>query len=350
MTENRNASLDGLRGIAVLAVMCAHFTGPFQAAGPTIASKVLSAGWIGVDLFFALSGFLITRRLTEYRGSDAARLLSFWRNRALRIFPAYYLFLVACAVLDMTPGPSYWLYYCNWLQPWHDSEIYSIRSHLWSLSVEEQFYFLWPIAVIWLRPPALVKWCVGLSALAFVLRLLCVSHSLPPQFLYRATCFRMDALLCGAFAALVEPRVVKAVGCLGLFLAGGTLVVSRGLPFDEPLVQVVGFTGLALTFSWLVLAASGSFARRLLTRRWLVACGKYSYSAYLIHWPFAMSVWKRVTRAHLSLPATLALAVTEMALVMGAAALIYELIEKHFLRLKRNAPIAQSPALSVTIR
>jgi len=332
--------------------MCAHFTGPFQPSGELDKqlSQVLSAGWIGVDLFFALSGFLITRRLREYHGVHALRLLSFWRNRMLRIFPAYYVLLMLYAVFDRAPGPSYWLYYSNWVQPWHDSEIYSIRSHLWSLAVEEQFYLLWPIAVIWLKPAHLIRCCVGLSALALLLRALGVGHALSPHFLYRATCFRMDALLWGAFAALVQPRVIKYAGYLGLLLVAGTVVICRGLPYDAKAVQVVGFSGLALTFAWLVAAASRNVGGRFLGQRWLVACGKYSYAAYLIHWPLAMSVWMRLVRARLSLPITLLLAIGEMAFVMAAAALVYELLEKHFLRLKVSSESDQPAPLSVTMR
>src|SRR5687767_2907742 len=165
-------ALDGLRGIAIILVMLHHFTyyRPNSGIDAQIAS-VLFFGWAGVDLFFVLSGFLITGILLDTR--DSKRYFStFYARRTLRIFPLYYLVLLLAFVVlpkfpalhpvllgqvgpvDLPPQWPYWLYLTNfsiadggWVHGWVDVA--------WSLAIEEQFYLVWPL-MIWLCPPRLV--------------------------------------------------------------------------------------------------------------------------------------------------------------------------------------------------
>ena len=164
-------ALDGLRGIAIILVMLHHFTYYRPTSGiDALIGSVLFFGWTGVDLFFVLSGFLITGILLDTRGSERY-FTSFYARRTLRIFPLYYLVLFLAFVVlpkfpavhpvlagqaDVPPQWPYWLYLTNfsiadrgWVHGWVDVA--------WSLAIEEQFYLVWPL-VIWLCPPRLVAW------------------------------------------------------------------------------------------------------------------------------------------------------------------------------------------------
>ncbi|MGC4064047.1 MAG: acyltransferase [Polyangiaceae bacterium] len=332
----RQPALDGLRGIALLTVLCFHFSGPFQSSaqvGRTM-ERVLASGWIGVELFFALSGFLITRSLLELEGPWQSRLLVFWRNRALRIFPAYFAFLIGCSLLDAVPRPSYWVYLSNWVQPSMPSEIYSYRSHLWSLAVEEQFYFLWPAAVLGLTRPKLVKLCIGVFLVSASLRAYQVHIGASDHFIYRATCFRMDSLALGSLAALVPGAAMNRSLALGGAALLATIVTARSLAYDDSVVQWLGYPALALLFAGLVAATSRGWAERVLRHPLFTMCGKYSYGAYLLHWPLAMALWKPVSAARLTPAAMMGLVALEVGVTLVMAFCVYHGLEKHFLRLK----------------
>jgi len=159
-------ALDGLRGIAIILVMLHHFTyyRPTSGIDEQIVS-VLIFFWTGVDLFFVLSGFLITGILLDTRGNERY-FTSFYARRILRIFPLYYLILFLALVVlpkfpavhtvligqdasvDLPPQWPYWLYLTNfsiadrgWVHGWVDVA--------WSLAIEEQFYLIWPLVVWW---------------------------------------------------------------------------------------------------------------------------------------------------------------------------------------------------------
>ncbi len=162
-------ALDGLRGIAIILVMLHHFTNYRPTSGiDGLIGSVVFFWWTGVDLFFVLSGFLITGILLDTRGSERY-FTTFYARRILRIFPLYYLVLFLAFVVlpkfpavhpvlagqaDLPPQWPYWLYLTNfsiadrgWGHGWVDVG--------WSLAIEEQFYLVWPL-VIWLCPPRLV--------------------------------------------------------------------------------------------------------------------------------------------------------------------------------------------------
>src|SRR5687768_1805284 len=172
-------ALDGLRGTAVIAVLVCHYA---VLLPRTPAVGLLEIGWAGVDLFFVLSGFLITGILLDARGTPHY-LRNFYARRALRIFPLYYGFLAVTLLVSLAvklaPGasheglrhlwaaqPSLWTYTANyWMpaqtawSPWSEVVI-----PLWSLSVEEQFYLVWPLVVCRLSERGLVRLCVGIVA------------------------------------------------------------------------------------------------------------------------------------------------------------------------------------------
>ncbi len=180
----RVASLDGLRALAVLAVVLHH-------------GGAMSVGWLGVDLFFVLSGFLITTLLVrEHQQAGAISLPRFWGRRVLRLMPAYWLYIGSVTVLLLAssqplvahagfrPGTfiaSMWCYFQNYLPMGGFSEYQALTRHLWSLCVEEQFYFIWPVVCVFamrLRRPEIVGWM--LLAAILLRRSLELSQSAPP--------------------------------------------------------------------------------------------------------------------------------------------------------------------------
>src|ERR1700690_217140 len=209
-------ALDGIRGVAIILVMFHHFEGliPPCNLGVRCMKLMLSYGWAGVDLFFALSGFLITGILLDTRHANNY-FSAFYARRVLRIFPLYYSVLIAilavAAVLNPRPHsvplPAdqklYFLYLTNWLVLWKGRWGPNILGHFWSLAVEEQFYLIWPLGVWLLISPRLARVAVGASVIALLARIFWVLHSGPSQAIVLATVTRMDALLCGALGAIL---------------------------------------------------------------------------------------------------------------------------------------------------
>lgn len=168
--------LDGLRGFAILLVLCSHLVSlPPGGRSPFVdrlVGMILGLGWVGVDLFFVLSGFLITGILVQSRGGPHY-FRNFYARRSLRIFPLYYLFLaIATFISPLLLSPEsiltlpkehawvYWLYLSNF--GGKPSEAFA---HTWSLAVEEQFYLVWPAIVFFAKPVAMRRVCVSLSTL-----------------------------------------------------------------------------------------------------------------------------------------------------------------------------------------
>src|SRR5664279_3619422 len=218
-------TLDGLRGIAVMLVLCVHLvSGGHHNPILRLFFTATSFGWSGVDLFFVLSGFLITRILLSTKGYEGY-FRNFYMRRVLRIFPLYYGVLTATFLLAplLLAGPKpglsqlwFWFYGQN-LSPALEKADLAIPnplnfaySHLWSLAVEEQFYLIWP-AIVWLTSvPTLKKICGVIAISAAVLRIGSVLAGFHVNITYGVTLFRMDALAIGGLIATV------AVGDQGL--------------------------------------------------------------------------------------------------------------------------------------
>ena len=367
--------LDGLRGVAVLLVLLIHaIWGPLRPATASIdvvVRAVAYAGWMGVDLFFVLSGFLITGILLDTRGQPG-----WWPNfiarRALRIFPLYYGALTVLFVLlpwlVHWSNPEfvtlqanqrwYWTYTVNVLAArTGGSGTPLFTSHLWSLSIEEQFYLIWPLVVWACRPRTLLR-VAGLAVIAgLAFRLGLVLHDpLNARAVYWLMPGRLDGLMTGAALALVARspgRLLRlnafaplALGAGGLAL--GALAVSRGgLYVTDPVVAVAVYPILALVFgSLLVMAQTAPPTGRLvraLSGASLGKWGKYSYAIYLVHYPLLGAIeWKTTFYQRevallggSRLPSVLLLAAVTISLSYGLGWLSYHLYEKRFLSLKR---------------
>ncbi|HEV2844590.1 MAG TPA: acyltransferase, partial [Thermoanaerobaculia bacterium] len=207
MTAERLPALDGLRGLAILLVLLLHFTvygGPPATEGiDKLFYRAAQAGWIGVDLFFVLSGFLITGILYDAKGGENY-FRSFYARRVLRIFPLYYGALAVFLLLvpALRPGSFWhWTYLSNVQiarEGWPDS---GALGHFWSLAVEEQFYLFWPVAVLLLARRSLMAACWVCLAGSLLLR---VGLHLADQetAAFVLTPARLDSLAAGALLAL----------------------------------------------------------------------------------------------------------------------------------------------------
>lgn len=296
----RLAALDGLRGLAILAVLCVHFKFALTAGWIKTA---LSFGWIGVDLFFALSGFLITGILIDTR-SAVNYYRSFYARRVLRIFPLYYLTLLAVfgmatlvpRIFPTIPIPAdrklYFLYAAN-LQFLHKRFVYNgVLGHFWSLAIEEQFYGTWPVITRWLKPTTLLVACLagGLAALAARISL---ASSGDPVGIYTFTLTHADSLLAGACAAVIirDHRILQKVRrhLPGVTVLAMMVIAVCGVAGGDRLMTGFGISLLAIIFGATVLMAAiaqpGFWVVRVLRWRLLTTFGAYSYGIYVLHVP-----------------------------------------------------------------
>jgi peptidoglycan/LPS O-acetylase OafA/YrhL len=268
-------ALDGIRAIAVMAVLANHYTVLFEIdkTGPPgdLIQWIADRGVYGVDLFFALSGFLITGILLDSKG-DRRYFSTFYARRMLRIFPLYYAYLFVVFVVvrlsihhrrgeDILPFANPWLYVA-YLSNWSagTGSMDKLLGHMWSLAVEEQFYLVWPLVVSVLSARWLARACVATAVTALAIRCLLAWLGFDGETIYRSTPTRMDCLTSGALFALairdeswrILIRRLSPVAWASLG-AGIALVAWYGHGFYrlDPLVMTVGYS--------LSAAASGLF-------------------------------------------------------------------------------------------
>jgi peptidoglycan/LPS O-acetylase OafA/YrhL len=357
--------LDALRGVAILLVLFHNLS--ISERNTSRISKVWNllpeGGWIGVQIFFVLSGFLITGILADDRGGPRAFRNFYWR-RALRIFPLYYALFCFLAVLHATgvlrfPIPASRIgFYLFYMQNWSgllQGEI-SGFSHLWSLAVEEQFYLLWPllIGVASLRGSVIA--CVVIIAASFVSRVAMRLADLPPLWLYLSTPARADALAFGALLALLlrsdswKPRLVAAlpwVGGASALALAAIVMRTHGLNRQNLLMQLYGYTLIAILAGVATARAALAETSGLpgLGARILTFFGKYSYGIYVVHVPVKVAVLaalgggSRWQSGHNPIVVDLIFTAATTVISVGLALVSWRLIERPFLLLKdRLAP------------
>ncbi|MCX5203277.1 acyltransferase [Streptomyces sp. NBC_00237] len=348
MTRQRNPALDSLRACAVLGVVAFHYQGG------------LPGGFLGVDLFFVLSGFVITRLLLrEHAATGRIRLGRFWLRRAKRLLPALLAVLIGVqlwladgqypALRTTTDGQTLaalaevanWYAIHGQVDYWSVGRDAAPLAHLWSLSVEEQFYLLWPPLLVLLlllpggrrvdplfrRPWVSTGFCVAGACVSYVLAAALFDPSAPDRS-YLGTDTRSGALLLGAAVALAPRRLPrKAVPVLGtaaaLVLAGVWGVARLGqaaLPHWQ-----LPLAGLAAALLIAALDRPTPLHRALLRgpMRALPALGRVSYSLYLWHWP----VWVLLSLARPGLPLAVRGAVA-FVVSLGLAVVMYRAVEK----------------------
>ena len=358
--DERDPRLDGVRGIAILLVLVCHLTqyGGIGPNGPwadrTWKALTLPMGF-GVDLFFVLSGFLITGILLDTRDGPGY-FKTFYARRVLRIFPLYYASLaVALLLLPVLRRDAFW--YWTYTINYRFADISWPRvpylGHFWSLAVEEQFYLVWPALVRFL-PRRVLPWvCVAAVALGGWGRVHAFNAGEPPRANI-VTHLHLDGLAIGSLLAWLARRpgglprwrglagpvaAIGAVACVVLIARGGG---------DGPELASRAFqqTALALTFGagllLAVTAEAGSRFRAALCAPWLTRVGLYSYSLYVIHAPILVWAGRHHMGAELlprvfgsRLPGFFLIAAGYAALCLALSALSYHQFERRFLALKR---------------
>lgn len=289
--------LDGLRAVAVLLVLYAHL--PLETINGfwKKMETAFQPGWLGVDLFFVLSGFLITRILLVDRAKGRPLKL-FLFKRVLRIFPIYYLLIVVLLVLE--PGPYLWWaagYLSNVYVAYFGGEAghSTPLNHAWSLAVEEHFYLVWPVIVMF-APLTLVRWLAQLIGplVAVVLAALFIGMKWPQagEAVYYLTPFRMLSLLAGAAIAFNEQALRQTVSrpaalAVVCFVAGIAIMVTA-LARGGDWLALAKLIGIALISCSLLLGGFVLQTTRfapVLANPVLAYIGKISYGLYLYHFP-----------------------------------------------------------------
>jgi len=348
-------ALDGLRGLAILLVVFYH---NFDFINYSVF------GWIGVDLFFVLSGYLITTILLNSVNSPSY-LKNFYIKRVLRIFPLYYLALILFLIILPLLGFYrkemqfyidhqwwFWFYLQNWLLSFRFPTVGNFLNHFWSLGVEEQFYLVWPFVILWLRKPKKL-----LVFILFLLFFLLIARSVIwmyhfPHFNY--TTFyaftRIDGICIGCLIALLHKinynflrhKMAIVVTILAILNFGFYFLTQYG---DYPYLAFVGFTTFAGMFGLLLHEAVSGDTKvitAIFTFPVLKFFGFISYGFYVFHWPVYLMTRDElsdffsknldssegVTRVATSLCATV------IAILISTVS--YYTFEVHFLRLKQK--------------
>jgi len=360
-------ALDGLRGCAILLVLFLHFTlrePAVSTAGVRAIRNTFALGWTGVDLFFILSGFLITGLLFDAKGQPGY-FKGFYARRALRILPLYYgalllIFLVPCLLGSLIDHADFvslrdQLWYWTYLQNYHEAKAVpgEFLGAFWTLAIEEQFYLVWPL-LIFLTSRKQALWvclaCV-IGAIGYRSYMVFLGHS--PDSISHLTPARVDALAIGSGIALL----VRGSGGLELVrklsqyaIASGIIILAVAFLRSGPayhhdiLMLTLGSTAIPLAYGGALVQAVGSagiFARALQSRL-LAFFGRYSYGLYVIHFPVTVLLAKAQVVpyefAGIGSPAIALIIYTAfvMAVCVGCAWAIWHLYEKRFLLLKRH--------------
>jgi len=356
LTEKRVPWLDGIRGLAILLVVLGHFFNEYY---------LFTGGWIGVNLFFILSGYLITGRLYEHAAQQGGKnyFRNFYGRRVLRIFPVYY----ACLFVFFIVLPYvyhryfqffrelydeqwwYWTYLSNWRMVLYGLPANFTLFIFWSLAVEEQFYLVWPFvfkytAKIDRKIVILAIWAVSVTVRATAAR---------PMLAYFNTLTAAEPLLMGALLTILEKegtleRYRRLVRILFLLAVIGLVIVIgmySDLTFTNVGLMRWGYTCidvLLATILYRLVAGGGreEWMRRLFSMKWLCWLGKYSYGIYVYHSFIllmlvekAQAVWTE--KGGQPLMTYVLSRVGGLVLLLLCSYASYHLFEKRFLQWKR---------------
>ena len=358
-------ALDGLRGVAVVAVILYH-----------LDYSWMSGGFLGVDTFFVLSGYLITSLLlAEYDTTGSVSLRDFWIRRAKRLLPAALLLLVVVAAYSRLAAPTDRLgtirgdalatlsYVANWRFILDEASYFELWSeasplrHMWSLAIEEQFYLLWPLLVLGLlkalrgRTTLLTASCI--IAAAGSVALMAVLAETDQSRAYFGTDTRAHTILVGALLAIVlrrppsimdaAPRAIRTLGAISLTMLGVSFVAvsDSGQWFYQG-----GSIAFAIAVACVIadsVNGTRSTANALLDRAPLRYLGQISYGLYLWHWP--MIVWLTPDRLGTD---GLTLDTIRIIATFGCALVSYHLLEQP-IRHRSPAPIPALRTVSVAM-
>lgn len=322
VSDNHIPELDGLRGVAVIMVLCWHFIGnmlrPGMWAGSGEIQSALIFGRTGVDLFFVLSGFLIVGILIDQRGAPNL-FRTFYARRIMRIQPPYLVLIAFYWLAYLATGPNdafnttpnlaiqlvaQLTFTWNWLMAYYNGAVATGLSVVWSVAIEEWFYLIFPVIIVAVPPKRLpaVLASIGLASIvarvAFYLArpdMHLTPYILPP--------FRLDGLCAGGLLAYAYRNKAalnwlkqhrRRLRTTAIILAISIPAVIAAIKSDlYRQMHLWGHTYLSIAYSIILIAvvtASGIKQLGWLRGRFLTAAGRYSYSLYLFH-PFFIALY-----------------------------------------------------------
>jgi peptidoglycan/LPS O-acetylase OafA/YrhL len=369
----RMASLDGIRGLAILAVIAYHTLRVYGDVGGLLKvwRALQESTWAGVDLFFVLSGFLITGILLDSR-EGPGYFRNFYARRALRIMPLYYAFLTVLLLLvPALLGPSRlppmfsqlkanqlwaWTYLQNYLQAKGPHQLPGL-GHFWSLAVEEQFYWFWPVVVYFLSRRRLLQLCLCVCLLEPVLRLMLLHAGFTGWAVRSLTFTRIDTLLYGAIAALLlrERSLLPArrywVPILMTIAAAVLAVIgfrSGFIPYETSETVLAAYSAFGILFAVFVYSCAigtRGVAPAMSTPlfQWF---GRYSYAIYIFH-PFVLGAYLIAISPRMAFLPSFASAILCFLFVTGMSAALgwvsWIVLESRCLKLKRYFEYGKQP-------
>lgn len=308
LTPLRNArgehftALDGFRGMAVLIVMFTHFVEIGHVLDKqTPWHNLLLSGFVGVDMFFVLSGFLITGILLDAPKTGGRFFKTFYARRTLRIFPLYYgILLIAFLFFRKDGGDSPWWYLLFASNigdasqgKWLAATDTVVLTHLWSLAIEEQFYLIWPLLVYLLPVRKLVWTCIALLVIAPIsASLFSLNDNSLGHYLFtlnRFNALAMGALLAIAFRYRDHWKICQKTSRLTLMILGPLVFI--GLMFPGSTNGIGSAPSLSAPYLWgalLVVAMKpDGLLNRFFSAPWLIFLGRISFGLYIYHSFFA---------------------------------------------------------------
>ena len=336
-------TLDGLRGYAILMVIYHHLP---HIQGWTIYNRlpsILRVGYLGVDIFFVLSGFLITRILIAEKKKNRFSFKVFYYKRALRIFPAYYLLLIATGIIftwqDFLPNA---LYLSNYYYSFN-RDSHPLR-HLWSLSVEEHFYLVWPLLLYYLplsKAEKIIKYVLpAIAIVSAIVTVIFLDNKLAEALIYRGTNYRILTLSLGGWLAFKEADIVKLKPVLLAVAALAIMAVYFYLKQPGAVYTLLNLFLLSIVSVLIFLFALNAekktnILRTMFTNPVMSYIGRISYGLYLYHFPvfyfFGITINQIDTR-----PMNWQVIILPLIACFSIATISYFVIEQPFLRLKKK--------------
>jgi peptidoglycan/LPS O-acetylase OafA/YrhL len=359
--EKHIPALDGLRGVAILLVISFHYFPNYP---------LFTLGWSGVDLFFVLSGYLITGRLLSTL-EDGDYFKKFYRSRVLRIFPLYYavmlIFFAAIYLLAKTANmgvlsfytmhwKSFFLFTENWTfikfgLP-HDAYLV----HFWSLAIEEQFYLVWPTIVLLIGSgrSRLITW-IFVMFCAICLRIFIYVHN--PNIDNYTLCYyntfcRFDSLIIGAILSQLHFDKYRIANRLSyILLLAFSIVILTGIFYtgnaklSNAFMATSGYSCLAVFYACVLhIAVKGkSIVVRLLNSTLLRFCGKISYGLYIFHWPAMlilgtrMANWGLIRFPENKLLVGISSGIISLLITFAISYISFRYFESYFLKFKKTS-------------